>query len=286
MNATTLPDRIDRPFAVQVPARSFRNELRAIKIVWHRDMLRFLRDRPRIITALVQPLLYLFVLGTGLGSAMSARGGLDLRTFMFPGVMAMAVLFTCFFSAGSIVWDREFGFMREMLVAPVRRSAIIVGKCLGGATVGTMQGLVILAMAGLVGVPYSLGLIAGVIAELLLLSFAITAFALMIAARIRSMQAFMAFAQMLLMPLFFLSGALFPLVGLPTWLTVLTRLDPLTYAVDPVRRLVLSHAQPGLPFAGLTWGHWLVPTWIELALVGGASLLALMVAALQFRKAD
>jgi ABC-2 type transport system permease protein len=283
MNDTALPD---RPFAVLVPERSFRNELRAIKIVWHRDMLRFLRDRPRIISALVQPLLYLFVLGTGLSAAMSARGGVDLRTFMFPGVMAMAVLFTCFFSAGSIVWDREFGFMREMLVAPVRRSAIIVGKCLGGATVGTVQGLVILAMAGLVGVPYSLGLVAGVVAELLLLSFAITAFALMIAARIKSMQSFMAFAQMLIMPLFFLSGALFPLAGLPTWLTVLTRLDPLTYAVDPVRRLVLAHAMPGMHFVGLTWGSWIVPTWLELAVVSAASLLALALAALQFRKTD
>jgi ABC-2 type transport system permease protein len=272
--------------SIAVPPRTFRNELRAIKIVWHRDMIRFLRDKPRIITALLQPMLYLFVLGSGLGSAVPRASGVDLRMFMFPGVMAMAVLFTCFFSAGSMVWDREFGFMREMLVAPVNRSAILVGKCFGGATVGTFQGLVMFAVAGLVGVPYSPALMIGVFAELVLLSFAITALAVMISARIRSMQAFMALVQMLMMPLFFLSGALFPLTGLPGWLTVLTRLDPLTYAVDPIRRLVLAHAAPGMPFVGVTWQSWVVPTWLELALVAATAFCALGVAILQFRRAD
>lgn len=272
--------------SIAVPPRTFRNELRAIKIVWHRDMIRFLRDKPRIITALLQPMLYLFVLGSGLGAAVPRASGVDLRMFMFPGVMAMAVLFTCFFSAGSMVWDREFGFMREMLVAPVNRGAILVGKCFGGATVGTFQGLVMFAVAGLVGVPYSPSLMLGVFAELVLLSFAITALAVMISARIRSMQAFMALVQMLMMPLFFLSGALFPLTGLPGWLTVLTRLDPLTYAVDPIRRLVLAHAAPGLPFVGVTWRAWIVPTWLELALVATTAVCALGVAILQFRRAD
>ncbi len=272
--------------SIAVPPRTFRNELRAIKIVWHRDMIRFLRDKPRIITALLQPMLYLFVLGSGLGSAVPRASGVDLRMFMFPGVMAMAVLFTCFFSAGSMVWDREFGFMREMLVAPVNRASILVGKCFGGATVGTFQGLVMFAVAGLVGVPYSPALMLGLFAELVLLSFAITALAVMISARIRSMQAFMALVQMLMMPLFFLSGALFPLTGLPGWLTVLTRLDPLTYAVDPIRRLVLAHAAPGMPFAGVTWQSWIVPTWLELALVAATAFLALGLAIVQFRRAE
>src|SRR5580658_10673694 len=129
---------------VLVPARTFRNDLRAIKIVWHRDIIRFWRDKPRIVASLIQPILYLFVLGSGLSSMIPAGRGVPLRTFLFPGVISMSVLFTCFFSAGSLVWDREFGFMREMLVAPVRRGAIVLGKCLGGATVGLFQGSVVM----------------------------------------------------------------------------------------------------------------------------------------------
>lgn len=140
----------------------------------------------------------------------------------------MSVLFTAIFSAASIVWDREFGFLREMLVAPVSRSAIVIGKCLGGATVSTFQGIVILALAGLAHVPYDPILILTVIGELLLLSFTLTAFGVMMAARITQIQAFMALTQMLVMPLFFLSGALYPLRALPAWLTVLTRFDPIT----------------------------------------------------------
>ena len=127
----------------------------------------------------------------------------------------MSVLFTAIFSAASIVWDREFGFLREMLVAPVSRSAIVIGKCLGGATVSTFQGIVILALAGAAGVPYDPVLFLTVIGELLLLSFTLTAFGVMMAARIKQIQAFMALTQMLVMPLFFLSGALYPLNGLP-----------------------------------------------------------------------
>jgi ABC-2 type transport system permease protein len=136
-----------------------KDDLRAMKVVWRRELIRFGRNRLRIITSLVQPVLFLFVLGTGLSSLASkgvpTTGGVDFRTFMFPGVVAMTVLFTSIFSAVSIVWDREFGFLREMLVAPVRRGALMAGKCAGGATVATLQALIMLALAGLVGVPYS-----------------------------------------------------------------------------------------------------------------------------------
>src|SRR5204863_780602 len=128
--------------------RSIRHELRAVKIVWQRELIRFFQDRSRIISSLLQPILYLFVLGTGLSTLASrGTGGLSLRTFMFPGVLALATMFTAIFSAGSIVWDREFGFLREMLVAPVRRSSIVLGKCIGGATVATFQGIIVLALA-------------------------------------------------------------------------------------------------------------------------------------------
>src|SRR5579883_2681583 len=117
---------------VRVPAGGLRSDLRAIKVVWQRELIRFSRDRMRIVTSLLQPVLFLFVLGSGL-SRLAAHGthGVDLRTFMYPGALSMAVLFTAIFSAASIVWDREFGFLREMLVAPVRRGSIVIGKCLG-----------------------------------------------------------------------------------------------------------------------------------------------------------
>jgi ABC-2 type transport system permease protein len=141
--------------------------------------------------------------------------GVDFSTFVYPGVLSMSVQFTGIFSAASIVWEREFGFLRETLVAPVGRSAIVIGKYLGGATVSTFQGIVILALAGLAGVPYNPILILTVIGELLLLSFTLTAFGVMMAARITRIQAFMAVTQMLVMPLFFLSGALYPLRRCP-----------------------------------------------------------------------
>src|SRR5438105_939346 len=127
------------------------SDLRAIKVVWHREILRFVKDRPRLIAGLIQPVLYLFVMGTGISSMVPVMQGVPFRTFLFPGVMCMAVLFTCFFSAGSLVWDRELGFMREMMVAPVRRSSILIGKCLGGMTAGTFQGLVMLLIGAIGG---------------------------------------------------------------------------------------------------------------------------------------
>src|SRR3954469_15022139 len=224
------------------PTLGFRHNLRGVRVVWQREMIRFTRDRLRMVTSLIQPVLFLFVLGTGLSTITNGTArNVNFRTFMYPGALSMAVLFTAMFSAASIVWDREFGFLREMLVAPVSRWSIVVGKCFGGATTAALQGVIILAFAGLVGVPYSLSLMLTVFAELLLLAFTLTAFGVMTAARIQQFQSFMALNQMLLMPLFFLSGALFPLANLPGWLRVLTRIDPLTYAVDPVRRAVFSH---------------------------------------------
>ena len=152
----------------------------------------------------------------------------------------MSVMFTAIFSAASIVWDREFGFLREMMVAPVRRSSIVIGKCLGGATVASLQGVVLIALARLVDVPYSLPMILGIFGMMLLLAFAMTAFGVMIAVRIKQMQSFMGVTQMVVMPMFFISGALFPVSGLPGWLAFLNRLDPITYAVDPMRKLVLQ----------------------------------------------
>src|ERR1700689_5977093 len=255
----TSPHEIAR---VRVPTRSARGELRAIKVVWKRELIRFSRDRMRILTSLMQPFLFLFVLGTGLSRLASAgTHGVNLRTFVYPGVLCMAVMFTAIFSAASVVWDREFGFLREMMVAPVRRSSLVLGKCLGGASVASIQGVIVIALAGLVGVPYAPTLVLAVFGLQLVLAFAITAFGVMVAARIKQIQSFMAITQMVMMPMYFLSGAIFPVSGLPQWLTILNRLDPMTYAVDPMRRLVFSHlriseAARRTLDPGVTWWGW------------------------------
>ena len=286
-------DQLTAAIRVSVPDRGLRQDLRAVGIVWRRELIRFRSDRLRAFSSLVQPVLFLLVLGTGLSSL--ARSGLpaaiDFKTYIYPGVLAMSVLFTALFSAASIVWDREFGFLREMLVAPVSRSAIVIGKCLGGATVATLQGMVILALAGVAHVPYDAVLFLTLIGELLLLSFTLTAFGVMMAARIKQIQAFMALTQMLVMPLFFLSGALYPLNGLPGWLTVLTRLDPLTYIVDPMRHAVFSHLPipPGMAAAlspSVTWFGWPVPIALSLSIVAlmGAGMLG--IAIMEFKRPE
>jgi len=290
--SVTDPDSaaVTEAIRVSVPGSGLRQDLRAISIVWRREIIRFKSDRLRAVTSLVQPVLFLFVLGAGL-SSLASRGmppGINFSTFIYPGVLSMSVLFTAIFSAASIVWDREFGFLREMLVAPVSRSAIVIGKCLGGATVSTFQGIIILALAGLAHVPYDPILILTVIGELLLLSFTLTAFGVMMAARITQIQAFMALTQMLVMPLFFLSGALYPLRSLPAWLAVLTRFDPITYAVYPMRHAVFSHLgiSPAANAAlspPITWAGWAVPVGLSLGIVAamGAVLLGMAIAEFQ-----
>src|SRR3989440_10110950 len=183
---------------VSVPKRSLASELRAIQIVWRRDLIRFKADRLRIITALVQPLLFLFVMGSGL-QQLSRAGthGVNLKTFIYPGILCISVVFTAMFSAASIVWDREFGFLREMMVAPVRRSSIVIGKCLGGATVACSQGVIMILLGPAVGVDYNVTLILGILALQALLAFTITAFGVMIAVRIKQMQAFFGVMQMI-----------------------------------------------------------------------------------------
>jgi ABC-2 type transport system permease protein len=277
---------------VYVPEHSLASELRAIKIVWKRDLVRFANDRIRIAATLVQPLLFLFVLGSGLQQLSSAgTHGVNLKTFIYPGILCIAVMFTAMFSAASIVWDREFGFMREMMVAPVRRSSIVIGKCLGGATVASTQGVIMIALAGFVGVPYSPLMILGILALQLLLAFSITAFGVMVAARITQMQAFFGVMQMVVMPMFFISGALFPATGLPRWLEILNRIDPLTYAVDPMRRLVFSHLDisPAAQHAlnqGVTWWGWRVPALLEAGVVAALGLLMLGIAIWEFSTTD
>jgi ABC-2 type transport system permease protein len=275
---------------VRVPASGLRHQIRAATVVWQREMIRFGRDRSRIVSSMIQPVLFLFVLGTGLSSLMST-GEVDFRTFLFPGVLAMSVLFTAAFSGISIVWDREFGFLREMLVAPVSTTAILTGKCLGGATVATLQSLVILALAGLVDVPYDPVMMLELVVLLFLMAFMICALGLVLAARVKQIQSAMPLVQLTITPLMFLSGALFPLSNLPAWLKVVTTLNPMTYAVESIRsvvfdRLDLAPAVRATFDPGITWGGWPVPTLVEVAVVVVTCLVLLGLAVARFARTE
>ena len=268
-----------------------RAEARAMHIVWKRELIRFVRAKARIVTGLVQPVLFLFVLGGGLSPLVGDAGGLDFRMFVFPGVVAMSVLTTAIFSAVSIVWDREFGFLREMLVAPVSRAALVLGKALGGTTVAMLQGTIMLLLAPLVGVRLTPLLVLQVMGASALMAFALTGFGLLVAGRIKRIESFQVVMQFLLFPMLFLSGAMFPLQGLPTWLGVLTKIDPVTYAIDPIRRVVFAAQDLG-PAAEARFGAGvelfgkLLPVWSELVLVAAFAAVFMALSVRAFSKPE
>jgi len=217
----------------------------AIYILWLRDIKRYWYDKPRIFASLGQPVLFLFVLGTALSPSFRGPAGLNFSEFIFPGIVSMTVLFTSIFSAVSIVWDREFGFLKEVLVAPVSRWSIVTGKALGGSTVALFQGTLMLFLAPLVGVRLTFFSVIESLVVMFLIALAMNSLGIVIAARMKEMEGFQMVVNFLIMPIFFLSGALFPMEQLPTWLSVLNRFDPLTYGVDLLRGVLLGvHSLP------------------------------------------
>ena len=224
---------------------TLRASIRGAYILWYRDVVRFTRDRTRFAISLAMPVLYLLVLGTGLSASLGggfAAPGLNYIQYMYPGIVGMTVLMSGLMGAISIVMDREFGFLREVMVSPVRGSAVAVGKALGGATQALVQGVVIVALAPLVGVSLTLQSIVGVLVVTAVLAFALSSLGVLVSARMRSMQGFQVAMNLLTMPMFFLSGAMFLLNNLPPWMTVLTRLNPAAYGIDALRRVVLGGA--------------------------------------------
>jgi ABC-2 type transport system permease protein len=210
--------------------------MNAIYILWLRQIKKYFRSPARIVGSLGQPLLFLFALGYGLGPVYAKAGEGNYIQFLVPGVIAMGVLFTAIFSGIEIIWDKQFGFLKETLVAPVRRTTIMFGRTLGGATVAMFQGIIVLLLAMLFGFrPESFGLVMVGLVFMLLIAILFTALGTAIASVLDDMQGFQLIMNFLVMPTFFLSGALFPLNNLPTALHVITRIDPLTYGVDGLR---------------------------------------------------
>lgn len=229
--------------------------LRAVYTIWYRDMLRFWRDKIRMIGSITFPLLFLFVFGSGLSSRMGFLGpGIDFTQFMFPGIIGMTVLMSSFMAGVSVVWDREFGFLKEVLVAPISRASVAVGKTLGSATVALLQGIIILLFAPLIGISLSVSTVLTLLPLMFLLAISMGSLGVLLATRIRSMQAFQVVMQMLMFPMMFLSGVFFPVEGLPAWMNILVKVNPATYGIAPIRQVVLGMA-PDSPFNISVLGH-------------------------------
>ena len=209
----------------------------------------------RMMTSLAFPLLFLIVFGSGLSGTMGMLApGVDFSKFMFPGIIGMTVLMTSFISGVSVVWDREFGFLKEVLVAPISRVAVAAGKTLGGATIALIQGILILLFAPIFGLTLSPGILPQLLPVMFLVACALSAMGIFLASRIKSMEAHQAVMQLLMFPMVFLSGVFFPVNNLPPWMNILVKINPATYGVDPIRQLVLG-AQPTTSLGITVLGH-------------------------------
>ncbi|MCX6726147.1 MAG: ABC transporter permease [Candidatus Shapirobacteria bacterium] len=244
-----------------------------IYILWLRQIKKYLRSRSRIVGSLGQPVLFLVALGFGFGPIFQKAGEGNYIQFLAPGIIAMSILFTAIFSGIEVIWDRQFGFLKETLVAPVSRFNIMLGRTLGGATVATLQGLIVLLISLTIGFrPLS---ILGILISLIIMfltALLFTALGTAIASRLQDMQGFQLIMNFLVMPLFFLSGAFFPLNGLPKALAIITRIDPLTYGVDGIRGSLIGSSHFGLS--------------IDFLILGGITLLILSLGSYLFSKIE
>jgi len=218
-----------------------------IYILWLRQIKRYLRSKSRILGSLAQPLLFLLAMGYGFGSVFQKAGQGNYVNFLAPGIIGMSIIFTSVFTGIEIIWDRQFGFLKEMMVAPMSRLNIMIGRTMGGATVATMQGVIVLLLSMLFGFhPYSFIGVLFTIPVMFLVALLFTALGTMIASLLDDMQGFQLIMNFLIMPLFFLSGALFPLEGLPKVMSIITKLDPLSYGVDAFRYLLINSSHYGI----------------------------------------
>jgi ABC-2 type transport system permease protein len=244
---------------------------RSIWVIAYRELLRFVQDRPRMFSSFSMPIIFLIIFGAGFGRLIGQMmPGVDYIQFMYPGILAMTVLMTSVMSGVSIVWDREFGFLKEVLVSPLSRSGVLVGKAVGAATIAIIQGAIMLVLAPIVNVPINLGTVLALLPLLLILSLSLSGLGLLIGARMRSQQGFQIVMQLVIFPMMFLSGIFFPVSGVATWLGVLSKLNPVTYGIDAIRQVFLGTEVAGVTVFGHTMG--IVDSAIVVAMVGAVLL--------------
>jgi ABC-2 type transport system permease protein len=240
---------------------------RSIWVIAYRELVRFIQDRPRMFSSFSMPIIFLLIFGAGFGRLIGQMmPGVDYLQFMYPGILAMTVLMTSIMSGISIVWDREFGFLKEVLVSPLSRSGVLIGKAVGAATIAIIQGAIMLVLAPIVNVPINLGTVLALLPLLLILSLSLSGLGLLIGARMRSQQGFQIVMQLVIFPMMFLSGIFFPVSGVAAWLAVLSKLNPVTYGIDAIRQVFLGSQVAGVTVFGHTMG--IVDSAIVVAMVG------------------
>jgi ABC-2 type transport system permease protein len=251
---------------------------RPVYVICFREFIKFFREKSRLLGTLARPVLWLFVVGNGMGSLIKPRAGFSYLQFIFPGMIGMTILFSSIFSSISIVWDREFGFMKEMLVAPISRLSIVIGKTISGTLISVAQAIIILVFIPFLGIHITVMQFIEVVAVALLVSFCITSLGILIAARLTSFDGFNIIMNFLVMPMLFLSGAMYPVTSMPQVLRQLTLINPLTYGIDAFKHVLLKNGTPPLgPEFSLS---------LDLFVVTAISIVMLTLAALSFRKKE
>jgi len=252
-------------------------------VVAYRELLRFVSERSRILSSFAMPLLFLVIFGAGFTNVIGTLApGVNFIQFMYPGIIAMTVLTSSLFAGISVVWDREFGFLKEILVAPIGRTGIVLGKAIGATFVALLQALIMLVLAPFLGVSLSPGLVAGLIPLVVVISLGLSGLGILIASFMTSQQGFQVLIQILIFPLIFLAGVFFPVNAVPLWMEVISKINPLTYGVDAIRQLFLG-SNVGLGVA--VFGHTMTII-EEVIVVGGLSAILLGGAIVAFNRQE
>ncbi len=253
-------------------------QFRPLYVICMREFMKFFREKSRLLGTLARPVLWLFVVGNGMSSLIRPHVGFSYLQFIFPGMIGMTILFSSIFSSISIVWDREFGFMKEMLVAPISRTSIVVGKALSGTLISVAQAVIIMILIPFLGIHVTVLQFIEIVAAALLASFCITSLGILIAARLTSFDGFNIIMNFLVMPMLFLSGAMYPVTAMPPALRHLTLVNPLTYGIDSFKHVLLRDATPPL---GPEF-----PLVLDLGIVTAVAAVMLTLAGLSFRKKE
>ena len=251
-------------------------EFNAIYVIVAREFKKFVRERSRLFSTIARPLLWLFIVGAGISRLVPRDMGVPYIQFIFPGILGMTILFSSMFSSISIIWDKEFGFMKEILVAPVSRLSIVIGKALSGTVVSSIQAAIILALFPFVGFKLDVFQILGVLLVCTSLSFSISAFGIVLATFYESYESFSVIMNFIIMPMFFLSGAMYPVKLLPAILQIVSKMNPLTYGIDAIKHILFpfekGRMSPDFPFI------------IDAAVIIGTSVVFVLLAGKAFER--